>query len=213
MQRPPGYLENNEAGTGDGASMLVTTHQNAMEWHLFTGSRAVVDTLLNKTMFAIPPHQTALTGPVVVARWLRLAHALQLLAMTFTAAQKGWDGVCLVVLLALNAIGRWRMREGSLASWWLAVEGVSVRLKSFSFSGRLAMVGVVHAFSETNITRWMDDIVAPYPRRDAWLARMRGLDIAEDCWSSHDLAAIERNARLANTAASIIKRELNKREV
>ncbi|KAF4537742.1 Ankyrin repeat-containing protein [Lasiodiplodia theobromae] len=105
--------------------MLVTTHQNAMEWHLFTGSRAVVDTLLNKTMFAIPPHQTALTGPVVVARWLRLAHALQLLAMTFTAAQKGWDGVCLVVLLALNAIGRWRMREGSLASWWLAVEGVS----------------------------------------------------------------------------------------
>ncbi|KAB2568563.1 hypothetical protein DBV05_g12758 [Lasiodiplodia theobromae] len=125
VQRPPGYLENNEAGTGDGASMLVATHQNAMEWHLFTGSRAVVDTLLNKTMFAIPPHQTALTGPVVVARWLRLAHALQLLAMTFTAAQKGWDGVCLVVLLALNAIGRWRMREGSLASWWLAVEGVS----------------------------------------------------------------------------------------
>ncbi|KAF4544529.1 Peptidase family m3 [Lasiodiplodia theobromae] len=205
VQRPPGYLENNEHG-GDGACMLVATHQNATEWHLFTGERAIVDTLLNKTMFTIPHQQAA--GPVAV--WLRLANVLQLLAMTFTAAQKDWDGVCLVALLVLSVISRWRLREGSLAGRWLADAGVEVKLTRFRFSGRLAMVGAVEIFGGTGVTTWMDDIVAPHPRRDAWLRRMQGGDIADDGWTRHDLAMIERNARLSVDAAKMMERELSK---
>lgn len=206
VERPPGYMENNE--TGD-ACMLMATHQNAMEWHLFTGERAVVDALLNKTMFTVPDQR----GTRPIAQWLQIAHMLHLLAMTFVAAQKGWDGVCLVILLTLDWVLRHRFRGCNLARSWLADEGVEAELKSFKFTGRMAMLGAIQTFSRTNVSSWMDEIVAPHPRRDAWLKRMQGLSISEDGWSSHDLTSIERNAKLSCAAAEVLERELSKRGV
>lgn len=73
--------------------MLVSIHQNANIWHLFIGDRAIVDTLLNKTMISF-------TGPcAVVAAWLHAAYFLQLVAMTRVAAQKGYDGIFLLALM------------------------------------------------------------------------------------------------------------------
>jgi hypothetical protein len=36
------------------------------------------------------------------ARWFGCAHVLQLLAMTYVAAQKGWDGVAMVIAMLLD---------------------------------------------------------------------------------------------------------------
>lgn len=175
IQRPPGYLQNNE--THD-ACMLVATHQNAVEWHLYIGDRGVVDSLLNKAMFMVPNQPSM--NLELTTWWLRFANALQLLGMTYVAAQKGWDGVCLVVLLALNWLLRRSFRAAGLASRWLTEEGVEVEVKSFKFTGRMAMLGAIQVFSGTKVTRWMDDIIVPHPRREAWLRRINGLEIGTD---------------------------------
>lgn len=78
--------------------MLVASHQNATEWNLLVGDRGVVDTPLNKPAFMI--HESRLTYMVVW--WFRVAHVLQLAAMTFITAIGGWDGVACVILVGLE---------------------------------------------------------------------------------------------------------------
>lgn len=76
--------------------MLSAAHENASTWYLYVGDRGVIDSLLNKTMLSSPAANRMLVG------YFRLAHVLQLLAMTYVAAQKGIDGVSLVLLLLVN---------------------------------------------------------------------------------------------------------------
>lgn len=90
IERPPGYLVNNEIHD---ACMLTATHENASSWFLYTGDRVIVDWLLNKTMISVRPSSTALY------HYFRFSHLLQLFVMTYVAAQKGWDGVCLFCLM------------------------------------------------------------------------------------------------------------------
>ncbi|KAF4541547.1 uncharacterized protein LTHEOB_8542 [Lasiodiplodia theobromae] len=182
------------------------------EWHLYIGDRGVVDSLLNKAMFMVPNQMG--TKLALVTWWLKAANALQLLGMTYVAAQKSWDGVCLVVLLSVNWLLRWGSRDAGLASRWLAQEGVEVDVKSFKFTGRMPMLGAIQIFTGTKITSWMDDIIPPHPRREAWLKRIHGFDIdADGSWTSHDLSSIETSYKFSMAAAKVLKRELNKKGV
>ncbi len=167
IRRPSGYLRNNE---NHDAYMLVASHENATEWHLYIGDRAIIDTLLNKPMFVVPEGRFT----HIIANWFRWAHVLQLTAMTFVAAQKGWDGVCLVVLLAVHWFFCWSLRGRTLAEDWLKRESVEANVKSFEFGGRTAIMGAIQVFSRSTTTGWMDRILVPHPRREAWLRCLRG---------------------------------------
>ena len=107
VQRPPGFLENNEKG---GACMLVGVHENCSTWYLYVGDRGVVDWLLNKSMIILPPSSR------ILSTWFKLAHLLQLLAMTFVAAQKGWDGIVMLILMVQVWILSLRFRDHRMAN-------------------------------------------------------------------------------------------------
>ncbi|KAL8971098.1 MAG: hypothetical protein Q9183_001216 [Haloplaca sp. 2 TL-2023] len=77
VKRPSGYLESNE---NHEACMLSAVHENAQNWYLYLGDRGVIDWMLNKTMLAMPSANRLQTY------YFRMAHLLQLLAMTFVAA-------------------------------------------------------------------------------------------------------------------------------
>lgn len=93
IQISPGCLENNE---NHNACMLLSNHKNASTWYLYVGDRGIVDSLLNKPMITIPPRSTHFSS------WFKIAHLIQLLAMTYVAAQKGWDGPALLILLVFE---------------------------------------------------------------------------------------------------------------
>jgi hypothetical protein len=156
----------------DQACMLVAPHNNAMEWHLFIGHCGVVDSLLNKPMF-LPP-QPGAKKTRLVATWLRTMSVLQLGAMTFVAAQRGWDGVLLCALMFLSRGASGFSRGRFLARDFLAREGIEADVGVFEFGSRNAMMGAIQLFSGSSTTRWMDDIIVPHPRRDAFLRRIRG---------------------------------------
>ncbi|KAI1119212.1 hypothetical protein F5Y14DRAFT_125626 [Nemania sp. NC0429] len=177
VRRPSTYLKNTEAEAHNDACMLVASHQNAMEWHLFIGDRGVVDTLLNKPMFVLPDRRSA---GVFAAAWFWAANLLQFAAMTFVAAQKGWDGVSMVVLLAVHWALRWLPHgDRYLASDWVEREGIGADVRSFEFTGRTAMMGAIQILAGNACTRWMDDILVPHARREAWLKCLRGEDLTE----------------------------------
>lgn len=161
--RPPGYLKNNE---NHNACMLLSSHKNSSTWYLYIGDRGVVDSLLNKTMFSIPSYGR------VLMHWFRIAHLIQLMAMTFVAAQKGWDGIALLILLLSADAMHWRYGKNQLARRWLKNEDVCVTAKSFEFTGRTTMLGAIHKMSLTKVTSWMDEIMPPVPRRQAWLNQL-----------------------------------------
>ncbi|VUC22965.1 unnamed protein product [Clonostachys rosea] len=181
IPRSAGYLKNSEYHD---ACMLMAAHENATEWHLYIGDRAIVDTLLNKPMFVIPDGTTT----KLTASWFWFAHLLQLAAMTFVAAQKGWDGTCLMLLLA----GHWSLyflHSGQgVAQDWLEKEGIEAKVKSFEFGGRFGLMGAIQLFSGSTTTRWMDAILVPHPRRELWLKRLQGsdgaghIDVLEASW-------------------------------
>lgn len=201
ISRPSGYLKNTE--THD-ACMLVASHENATEWHLYIGDRAVVDTLLNKPMFVVPQGKLA----HLVASWFWFAHLLQLAAMTFVAAQKGWDGVCLVVLLAMHWAFYWSLRGKTLVHDWLKREGVEAEAKSFEFGGRWAMMGAIQIFSGTDTSHWMDDILVPHPRRQAWLKRLQGKDSTGD-FDAHDARWIAHTSEASLASSKVLKSEFS----
>jgi hypothetical protein len=158
VHRPPAFLGNNE--THD-ACMLVATHQNASIWYLFVGDRGIVDSLLNKTMVSIPRQKFA-------AAWFRTAHIIQLVAMTFVASQRGWDGVSLLILLIISTFMELRFRRELLTRIFCEENGVLVRQKSFEFSGRTPMLGAIQKLSRSRSWFWMDEILASCPRREIW---------------------------------------------
>ncbi|CAI7621217.1 unnamed protein product [Penicillium glandicola] len=134
IPRSPGYLSNNERH--EIAHMLTASHVNATEWSLYTGDRAIVNTLLNKPMISFAEGKQA----QLVARWFYFAHGLQLAAITYVAAQKGWDGICLVCILFVQNLYDWTLRGNAKAADWLAREGVEVKVKSYEFGWRTAML-------------------------------------------------------------------------
>ena len=128
----------------------------------------IVDTQLNKVMVVIPVTRTT----QVLTDWLKIAHVIQLLVMTFVAGQKGWNGVSLVILVAVDWILRRRYSDRLIAERWLEDKGVNVKSKTFEFIGRTILLGAIVKFSNTARTDWMDDIVPRHPRREAWLSRL-----------------------------------------
>lgn len=52
--------------------------------------------------------------------------------------------------------------------------GVSVTYSTFLFTSRFSMIGAIKLYSKTKVTTWIDGILAPHPRRDAWLRSLRG---------------------------------------
>lgn len=209
VQRPPGYLENNE---NHSACKILSSHKNSSTWYLYIGDRGVVDSLVNKTMIGIPPSGKFL------AHWFRVAHIIQLLAMTFVAAQKGWDGIILLMLLLSANVTHWKYRKSQLARCWLLSEDVCVKAKSFEFNGRSAMLGAIHMMSGTKVTTWMDEIMPPAPRRQAWLNRLsKGLSEAPlpdsdfEILSRFDQDWVLLHSELATQAASVLQNELGKK--
>ncbi|KAK6829655.1 hypothetical protein PG987_010239 [Apiospora arundinis] len=197
IRRPSTYLKNNE--THD-ACMLTAPHENATEWHLYIGDRGIVDTLLNKPMFTVPEGRSA----HLAARWFWFANVLQLAAMTFVAAQKGWDGVMMLALLAIHWALQWFSSGQDLACDWLAREGVDADVRSFEFGGRYAMMGSIQVLGGSTATRWMDNILVPHPRREAWLKVLSGEQSTES-FGSHDTSWLEYMSEASFAAAEVLK--------
>ncbi|KAI9763451.1 MAG: hypothetical protein M1839_006449 [Geoglossum umbratile] len=203
LQRPPLYLNNNE--THD-ACMLAATHENSSTWWLYIGDRGVVDSLLNKPMISLPPSSSKR-----LSYWFRIAHVIQLLSMTYVAAQKGWDGICMLILIIAAYLCHWPYRDHHIGQLWLDQEGITAETKSFRFGGRTQMIGAIHAFSGTKVTTWMDAIIAPSPRRQAWLRRLSGIDTSQEV---NDLEPSDRSwvvlhSDLAMEATRVLQREMN----
>ncbi|KAJ6138958.1 hypothetical protein N7471_005444 [Penicillium samsonianum] len=170
VRRPPGYLYNNEGPTAD-SCMLAAIHENASTWYLYKGSRAVIDTLLNKPMIESVSSPLGWILPVL----LRFLGVLQLLAVTYVAAQKGWDGVALLaVIFASFIFDHLSYNNNRLAHLWLKREGVNIRSHSFRFTTRSAMIGTIQVLKQSPVISWMDGILAPSSRREAWLACLAG---------------------------------------
>ncbi|PNP53230.1 hypothetical protein THARTR1_06247 [Trichoderma harzianum] len=166
---PPRYLESNEANHAD-ACMLTALHENSSTWYLFRGSRAVVDGLVNKPMVLgiTARHKTAL------ALALRGLAVLQLLTMTYVAAQKGWDGVGLLVLIAVARTLDYALySDDRLAATWLRRECVGMKAWKCQFSGRTPMLGTIQLLKSNTISSWMNQILAPSERREAWLEMLQ----------------------------------------
>lgn len=205
IRRPPGFLGNNEKHD---ACMLLSSHKNASIWYLYIGDRGVVDSLLNKTMIIIPSNNS-------LSHWFRIAHFIQILAMTFVAAQKGWDGLALILLLVVERLLQWSQNESQMVRNWLEAESVSVKAKSFRFTGRTPMIGAIHKLSESTATAWMDEIISPSARREVWLKslgkgsnEMAVPDQDFQQLSSFDQGWVELNSGLATEAVKVIKSEL-----
>ena len=206
-ERPPGYLENNEHHE---ACMLSAVHENANTWYLYLGDRGVVDSLLNKTMLSCPPASR------ILMIYFRLAHVLQLLAMTFVAAQKGIDGVSLVVLLLINYSFQYLFGGHQMVRKWLEAEHVSVDAHTFRFSGRTAMLGAIHINSEARGASWMDTLLMPCPRIKAWLDELKGATEIRDrpnpalqALSPSDRSWVLLNSQLAVQAARLIRQKMS----
>jgi len=203
VDRPSAFLGNNE---NHDAYMLVATHQNSSVWYLFVGDRGIVDSLLNKTMVVIPQQLAA-------ARWLRAAHIIQLLAMTFVASQKGWDGIALLILLIISTVMQFRFRREMLTRMFCEENGVAVNQSSFEFSGRTPMLGAIQRVSRCCEWKWMDEILSPCPRREVWaraLSRedmeMDSLDEEMDGLSDGDQGWVWNNKVLAIRGAILMQR-------
>jgi hypothetical protein len=197
IARPSSYLKNNEMHD---ACMLVASHENASEWHLYIGDRSIVDTLLNKPMFVIPEGKL----PHLAASWFWFANLFQLAAMTFVAAQKGWDGVWMVVLLAAHWALRWSFSGRSLACDWLEREGIDAEVGSFEFGGRYAMMGAIQVLSGSTSTRWMDNILVPHPRREVWLKTL-GVTESTKTLDRHDQSWLQYSTEASLASADVLR--------
>lgn len=204
IPRSAGYLRNNEQY--DNACMLVASHANATEWSLYIGDRAIVDTLLNKPMVYFPEGKQA----QLAARWFAFAHLLQLVTITYVAAQKGWDGICLLMVLLLQYAYKWTFCGDTKAADWLSREGIEVKVRTYEFGWRAAMLGCIQLFSGSKITRWMNSIIVSHPRRDAFLEQIQGEAIEKEMEArldQHDLDWIHEAVCISVQGAEVIKRD------
>lgn len=168
------YLMDNEKGKIPGC-MLVANHQNASTWVLFCGDRGVIDGILNKNMiFSIESRSSRKLGSSCLIVFLRLLAVLQILALTYVAAQKGWDGVGLLVFVVVAGIYEDVIQqENHLARGWAKRYGVHFESKSFEFKGRVSMIGAIQIYKLDPTRTWMDSILVPSQRRDIWLKMLR----------------------------------------
>ncbi|KAI4157187.1 MAG: hypothetical protein LQ342_008479 [Letrouitia transgressa] len=208
MDRPVGFLENNEDHNG---CMLRAAHDNASTWYLYIGDRGPIDWLLNKTMLSLPSSSKRL------AFYFRLAHLFQLLAMTFVAAQKGLDGICLLILLVASYALRLLSGKQRVAKQWLEANGVRINAHTFEFGGRNAMLGAIHILNGSKNPAWMDSIIVPCARRDVWLSEispatqstvqheetLRQLSLSDQSW-------VQLQSRLTREAAKMVDDTLKK---
>ncbi|KAI4184403.1 MAG: hypothetical protein L6R41_004755 [Letrouitia leprolyta] len=206
-KRPNGYLENNE---NHEACMLSAVHENASTWCLYIGDRGVIDWLLNKTMLATP------AATRMHMAYFRFAHMVQLLAMTFVAAQKGIDGISLVILLVLYYVAQYLLGDHRTARKWLRRECVSVDAHTFAFSGRTPMIGAIHMLSEARDAAWMETLIVPCPRIAVWLDELKCTaamqsQLAErmQALSPSDKSWVLLNTQLAVQASRMIRQELS----
>lgn len=136
--------------------------------------------------------------------------------MTFVAAQKGVDGISLVVLLLVSHAFHYLFGGHRLARQWLEAEHVSIDAHTFRFSGRTPMIGAIHMISEARDAAWMDTLLAPCPRIKVWLDEMKcaadvkgQVDLDMKVLSSSDRAWVLLNAQLAIEAGRLIRRKLS----
>lgn len=210
IQRPHGYLHNNESGN---ACMLVAIHQNANEWHLYLGDRGIIDSLLNKTMISF------VGPPKLLSSCFHIAHTAQLLTMTYVAAQKGFDGIFLLFLMVLSSLTEWAFGDDFLARQWLRQENVCVSARSFQFTGRRPLIGTVQMCGNNNESSWMDSIIAKNPRREAWLECLGTKKVETEVVATHGLEKstssnvdplwLELNVSLARQGYDIVTKELS----
>lgn len=202
LERPPGYLQSNESYND--AFMLVAAHPNATDWTLYVGERGIVDSLLNKTMVTIPTTRRN----VLIAHWLRCAHVLQLLSMTFVAAAKGWDGVGMLTAMLADRLCHALWRDARLGRRWLERESVNTEARQFLFSGRTVMLGAIQLFSGSSSSTWMDGILIPHPRRDAWLRALQGHYEPDSTLSDFDQKWVALSSGLSKAAADVMVKTL-----
>lgn len=202
VQSPAGYLHNNESHD---ACMLVGNHVNANVWYLYVGDRGAVDWLLNKPMTTFGPRSSKL------AYWFKFASILQLFGMTFTAAQKGWDGVSLLALIIVDWTLRWRFRPNHLAKRWLEAENFAISATTFEFTGRTPMIAAIQRWNGGKKTLWMNEIIPPSPRRDVLLDGL-GMpsvnDVDIESLSPFDRRWVELNSSLALQAVRVLQAEV-----
>jgi hypothetical protein len=213
INRPDTYLLNNERDNNAGC-MLAGIHQNASTWYLYIGERGIIDSLLNKSMILSITTIFGDTGTKYLASFLRLLALLQLLSMTFVAAQKAWDGVGMLVLIVVAWISDLVIYgDGQLTKRWLSSSGIGMKTKSFQFTGRAILIGAIQVFKKNPVERWMDEILAPSDRRAAWLARLKAEDISPgtnalgSSLSTFDKEWVELNLDLTLQAVKILRRE------
>ncbi|KAK6354648.1 hypothetical protein TWF696_003788 [Orbilia brochopaga] len=206
FRRPTTYLMNTESHD---ACMLVATHENSITWNLFVGDRGVVDSILNKPMIELPLSKTT----TALGYWFYFAHFMQILAMTYVPAQKGWDGLCLLFLMVFALLSQWRYGETHITESWLNSEGITVECKSFQFGSRFQMMGALQVYSGRGATGWMDSILARCDRRQAWLERIGAPDplLPHDAYSrlgNSDREWVDRMGPLTVAAGRILQEEV-----
>ncbi|KAH8755870.1 hypothetical protein F5882DRAFT_418518 [Hyaloscypha sp. PMI_1271] len=202
IQKPLSFLENNEKHD---ACMLVAAHRNASVWYLYIGDRGVVDHLLNKDMVRVEPRSALL------ANYFQLAHILQVIAMAFAAAHRGWDGAVMVLMMLVSWFAEWEFEDRHLAKHWMNKHGIGVEARSFHFGRRTQMICAIHSFSGARSRQWMDSIIVPSLRRDTLLDRLGNSATApqttsETLLAPSDEAQICQQKAQVETAVEIIKR-------
>ncbi|KAI1207222.1 uncharacterized protein F4807DRAFT_462951 [Annulohypoxylon truncatum] len=203
IERPAGYLHNNEGDLP--GCMLMALHENASTWYLYVGSRGTIDTVLNKTM--IQSIRSPLNG--WLAHGLRGLEVLQLIIMSYVAAQKGWDGIALLCLILAAWIFDWIVySDQRVAGLWLQREGITVKAQSLKFGGRTPMIGLIHALSNKKVTSWMDGIISSSDRRAAWLQKLGSQNVEpelEQQLSQRDKEWVDLNETLTRAALEATK--------
>lgn len=169
VHTPNSFLLDNESGSIP-ACMLVANHQNASSWYLFCGDRGVVDGVLNKNMIFSVESRFGKLGTFCLIPILRLLACLQILILTYVAAQKGWDGIGLLAFIIVAWITEDLIKhEDHLASSWARRYDVHFDSRSFEFKGRVSMIGAIQIYKKDPTRNWLDGILVPSERRDLWL--------------------------------------------
>lgn len=95
--------------------------------------------------------------------------------MTYVASQKGWDGIGLLAMVTV--CWAWEhvvQSDTSVVKKWVTASDIDVKVTTFEFSGRTAMLGSIQVWKKTSVETWMVDILEPTPRREVWLSYLEG---------------------------------------
>lgn len=216
VQPSSSYLLDNEQGKVPGC-MLVASHQNASTWILFCGERGIVDGILNKNMiYSVESRFRWRAGLHTLIFSLRSLGVLQLLALTFVAAQRGWDGVGLLIFVVFAGLTESVIqKENDLADGWAKRYGVLFETRTFEFKGRVSMLGAIQIYKVDPTRTWMDDIIVPNQRRDIWLKMLsqEKYECEDDdpMWEAADNGVrswVRFNLAMSRAAAKIMEDEI-----